>query len=69
MDVTKFRANIVAELTLEGRVKIPLTANCWRCQSLTVDNRTGETATDDSGRVWEEFGRYSLTTRFIFAKS
>ncbi|KAH6955943.1 hypothetical protein BKA56DRAFT_637914 [Ilyonectria sp. MPI-CAGE-AT-0026] len=67
MDVTKFRANIVVkgasgpfvedywgELIFEGGMQ---TANCWRCQSITVDYKTGKTATDDSGRVWKKLNK------------
>ncbi|KAM5342167.1 hypothetical protein ACJ41O_015198 [Fusarium nematophilum] len=70
MDVTKFRPNIVlrgasapfeedywGELTFEGRIRMPLTANCWRCRSITVDYNTGKTATDDRGMVWKKLNK------------
>ncbi|OAQ82053.1 mosc domain-containing protein [Purpureocillium lilacinum] len=70
MDVTKFRPNIVVkgasgpfvedywgELTFEGGIQMPLTANCYRCQSIIVDYDTGKTATDDSGMVWKKLNK------------
>ncbi|KAL4728047.1 hypothetical protein ACLX1H_004758 [Fusarium chlamydosporum] len=62
MDITKFRPNIVVrgaskpfaedfwgELLFAGGVRMALTANCYRCQSITVDYETGKTASDDRG--------------------
>ncbi|KAF7551751.1 hypothetical protein G7Z17_g4779 [Cylindrodendrum hubeiense] len=70
MDVTKFRPNIVVkgasapfvedfwgELTFEGGLRMPLTANCYRCQSITVDYDTGATATDDRGMAWKKLNK------------
>lgn len=70
MDVTKFRPNIVVkgasaayvedfwgELTFAGGLKMPLTANCYRCQSITVDYKTGATATDDRGMAWKKLNK------------
>ncbi|CAM1501570.1 Fc.00g035540.m01.CDS01 [Cosmosporella sp. VM-42] len=70
MDVTKFRPNIVVkgasapfvedfwgELTFEDGIQMPLTANCYRCQSITVDYNTGKTATDDRGMVWKKINK------------
>ncbi|KAI6758544.1 hypothetical protein HG530_010784 [Fusarium avenaceum] len=70
MDITKFRPNIVVrgasrpfaedfwgELTFEGGVTMELTANCFRCQSITVDYETGKTATDDRGKVWKKLNK------------
>lgn len=70
MDVTKFRPNVVVkgssapfeedfwgELTFEGGIQMPLTANCYRCQSITVDYETGKTATDDRGMVWKKLNK------------
>ncbi|KAJ9415414.1 mitochondrial amidoxime-reducing component 1 [Fusarium oxysporum] len=70
MDITKFRPNIVVrgaskafaedfwgELTFAGGVRMPLTANCYRCQSITVDYNTGKTATDDHGTVWKKLNK------------
>ncbi|KAL1984536.1 hypothetical protein VTN96DRAFT_9036 [Rasamsonia emersonii] len=64
MDITKFRPNIVVsgasgplvwgELTFHGGIKMALTANCYRCQSITVDHTTGKTADDDRGLVWKK---------------
>ncbi|KAL3420438.1 mosc domain-containing protein [Phlyctema vagabunda] len=58
------------------KLKMKLTANCYRCQSITVDYRTGKPAAGDSGLVWKKlvadrrvdkgakwspvFGRYSF---------
>ncbi|KAK7213936.1 hypothetical protein V2G26_021114 [Clonostachys chloroleuca] len=71
MDITKFRPNIVVrgaskpfaedfwgELTFAGGVHMSLTANCFRCQSITVDYETGKTATDDRGMVWKKLNKY-----------
>ncbi|KAM0429310.1 hypothetical protein ACHAPT_006525 [Fusarium lateritium] len=70
MDVTKFRPNIVVrgasgafvedywgELTFDGNIQMPLTANCHRCQSITVDYDTGKTATDDRGMAWKKLNK------------
>ncbi|KAH7259169.1 uncharacterized protein BKA55DRAFT_536873 [Fusarium redolens] len=70
MDITKFRPNIVVrgaskafsedfwgELTFAGGVRMQLTANCYRCQSITVDYNTGKTATDDRGTVWKKLNK------------
>lgn len=70
MDVTKFRPNIVVrgasgafvedywgELTFDGDIQMPLTANCYRCQSITVDYDTGKTATDDRGMAWKKLNK------------
>jgi uncharacterized protein YcbX len=70
MDITKFRPNIVVrgasrpfeedfwgELTFDGGVTMDLTANCFRCQSITVDYETGKTATDDRGNVWKKLNK------------
>ncbi|TPX15290.1 uncharacterized protein E0L32_004567 [Thyridium curvatum] len=70
MDVRKFRPNIVVkgasgpfvedywgELTFDGGIQMPLTANCYRCQSITVDYNTGKTATDDRGMVWKKLNK------------
>ncbi|KAF7551558.1 hypothetical protein G7046_g7687 [Stylonectria norvegica] len=70
MDVTKFRPNIVVkgasapfvedfwgELTFDGGIQMPLTANCYRCQSITVDYKTGKTATDDRGMAWKKLNK------------
>ncbi|KAL1855468.1 hypothetical protein Plec18170_004188 [Paecilomyces lecythidis] len=65
MDITKFRPNIVVsgsgeefeedfwgELTVGGeRVKLLLTANCARCQSINVDFETGKPGAGESGKV------------------
>ncbi|KAF4465293.1 mosc domain-containing [Fusarium albosuccineum] len=70
MDVTKFRPNIVVrgapgafvedywgELTFDGDIQMPLTSNCYRCQSITADYDTGKTATDDRGMVWKKLNK------------
>ncbi|KAF4456182.1 hypothetical protein F53441_1667 [Fusarium austroafricanum] len=70
MDITKFRPNIVVrgasgpfvedfwgELTFTGGIRMPLTSNCYRCQSITVDYNTGKTATDDRGMVWKKLNK------------
>lgn len=71
MDVTKFRPNIVlsgspaafdedywAELAFPGSgVRMAVTLNCWRCQSIVVDYRTGKPATDTSGLAWKKLSR------------
>ncbi|CCF39989.1 MOSC domain-containing protein, partial [Colletotrichum higginsianum] len=70
MDVRKFRPNIVVkgasapfaedfwgELTFEGGVRMPLTSNCYRCQSITVDYDTGKAAADDRGSVWKKLNK------------
>lgn len=65
MDITKFRPNIVvsgaetaweedfwAELTVgEENVRLLLTANCVRCQSINVDYATGSMGKGESGNV------------------
>ncbi|KAF4536934.1 MOSC domain-containing protein [Lasiodiplodia theobromae] len=71
MDIRKFRPNIVVkgasgpfvedfwgELTFESGILMPLTANCYRCQSITVDYNTGKTAADDRGTVWKKLNKY-----------
>ncbi|KIV84156.1 hypothetical protein PV11_06126 [Exophiala sideris] len=70
MDVTKFRPNVVvcgspkpfaedywAELTFAGGMRMALTANCYRCQSITVDYATGKTHEDDRGQVWKKLNK------------
>lgn len=70
MDITKFRPNIVVkgapgpfvedfwgELSFDSGVQMPLTGNCYRCQSITVDFNTGKTATDDRGSVWKKLNK------------
>lgn len=70
MDVTKFRPNIVlkgasapwvedywGEVTFDGGIQMPLMANCYRCQSITVDYDTGKTATDDRGMAWKKLNK------------
>ncbi|OLN90340.1 Mitochondrial amidoxime-reducing component 1 [Colletotrichum chlorophyti] len=70
MDVRKFRPNVVikgasgafvedfwGELTFNGGVRMPLTANCFRCQSITVDFETGKKAADDRGLVWKKLNK------------
>lgn len=62
MDITKFRPNIVvadaatafeedywAELAVGECLKIVLTQNCTRCNSLNVDYRTGKVAKSEAG--------------------
>ena len=64
LDITKFRPNIVvagaeqefeedywAELAVGEKLKIVLTANCTRCNSLNVDYATGKVGTGESGKV------------------
>ncbi|XHG02846.1 hypothetical protein AWENTII_006171 [Aspergillus wentii] len=67
MDITKFRPNIVvsgaktafeedfwAELTIGGdRVRLLLTANCIRCQSINIDYATGKKGTGEVGSVFK----------------
>ncbi|QPC80245.1 hypothetical protein HYE68_010997 [Fusarium pseudograminearum] len=70
MDITKFRPNIVVrgaskpfaedywgELSFSSGVRMALTANCFRCQSITVDYETGKTATDEQGLVWKKLNK------------
>ncbi|KAL0938439.1 mosc domain-containing protein [Colletotrichum truncatum] len=70
MDISKFRPNIVVrgssepfaedfwgELSFNGGIQMPLTANCYRCQSITVDFSTGKTAIDDRGKVWKKLNK------------
>lgn len=70
MDVTKFRPNIVlsgspaafdedywSELVFQGDVRMSVTYNCWRCQSIVVDYKTGKPATDVSGLAWKKLSR------------
>lgn len=65
MDITKFRPNIVVSGSLEEfeedfwgelmigkeNVKVLLTANCARCQSINIDFATGKPGTGESGKV------------------
>ena len=64
MDITKFRPNIVvsdadsafdedfwAELAVGDKLKIVLTQNCARCNSLNVDYKTGKVATSEAGTI------------------
>ena len=64
LDITKFRPNIVvagveedfeedywAELAIGEKLKIVLTANCARCNSLNVDYATGKVGTGEPGKV------------------
>jgi uncharacterized protein YcbX len=70
MDITKFRPNIVlrgasapfvedywGDLSFYGGVRMALTANCFRCQSITVDYETGKTAIDERGMVWKKLNK------------
>lgn len=71
MDVTKFRPNIVlsgspaafdedywAELLFRRTgVRMAVTLNCWRCQSIVVDYRTGRPAAGASGLAWKKLSR------------
>lgn len=76
MEITKFRPNIVVkgasgpfvedfwgELTFEGGPLMALTANCYRCQSITVDYNTGKPATDDRGMAWKKLNKYRRVDR------
>jgi uncharacterized protein YcbX len=92
LDITKFRPNIVvagaeqefeedywAELAVGEKLKIVLTANCSRCNSLNVDYATGKVGTGESGKVLKKlqsdrrvdqgtkyspiFGRYGFLDR------
>ena len=67
LDITKFRPNIVvagvdepfqedywAELAIGEGLKIVLTANCARCNSLNVDYATGKVGTGDSGKIFKK---------------
>lgn len=93
MDITKFRPNIVvqgtevqefeedywAELAVGDKVKIVLTQNCARCNSLNVDYKTGKVATSEAGTILKKlqkdrrvdmgakyspiFGRYGFLDR------
>lgn len=64
LDITKFRPNIVvagaeeefeedywAELAIGDKLKIVLTANCARCNSLNVDYATGKVGKGESGKI------------------
>ncbi|KJK61511.1 hypothetical protein P875_00042228 [Aspergillus parasiticus SU-1] len=64
MDLRKTRPNIVisgartafeedfwAELMVGEKIRLLLTANCIRCQSLNVDYMTGKMGTGDSGNI------------------
>ena len=64
LDITKFRPNVVvaeveedfeedywAELAIGEKLKIVLTANCARCNSLNVDYATGKVGTGECGKV------------------
>ncbi|KAB8266783.1 SHMT-domain-containing protein [Aspergillus minisclerotigenes] len=64
MDLRKTRPNIVisgaktafeedfwAELIVGEKIRLLLTANCIRCQSLNVDYMTGKMGTGDSGNI------------------
>ena len=91
MDISKFRPNIVVEGAEEeyeedywaelevGGVKLILTQNCARCNSLNVDYKTGKVAVGESGKILKKlnsdrrvdqgsrwspvFGRYGFLAR------
>ncbi|EXJ88354.1 hypothetical protein A1O1_05284 [Capronia coronata CBS 617.96] len=56
-----FAEDYWAELTFtvsdNTRVKMPLTANCYRCQSITVDYATGKPCEGDQGQVWKKLNK------------
>ncbi|GAB1209604.1 hypothetical protein APSETT445_008385 [Aspergillus pseudonomiae] len=67
MDLRKARPNIVisgartafeedfwAELMVGEKIRLLLTANCIRCQSLNVDYMTGKMGTGDSGSIFKK---------------
>ncbi|KAE8334662.1 hypothetical protein BDV24DRAFT_156687 [Aspergillus arachidicola] len=93
MDLRKTRPNIVisgartafeedfwAELMVGEKIRLLLTANCIRCQSLNVDYMTGKMGTGDSGNILKKlmkdrrvdkgarfspvFGRYVFLDRY-----
>ncbi|RSL57622.1 hypothetical protein CEP54_008225 [Fusarium duplospermum] len=71
MDILKFRPNIIlsgspsafvedywAELYFpDTKMRLILTSNCPRCQSITADFKTGRLAGDDRGKVWKKLNR------------
>ena len=92
MDISKFRPNIIisgAETEFEedfwgeleiGGLKLILTQNCARCNSLNVDYKTGKVGEGESGKILKKlqsdrrvdpgakwspiFGRYGFLDRF-----
>ncbi|KAE8348615.1 serine hydroxymethyltransferase-domain-containing protein [Aspergillus coremiiformis] len=67
MDLTKTRPNIVisgaetafeedfwAELSVRDNIRLLLTANCIRCQSLNVDYTTGKMGTGENGTIFKK---------------
>lgn len=92
MDISKFRPNIIvsgaesefeedywAELEIGAHLKLVLTQNCARCNSLNVDYKTGKVGEGESGKVLKKlqsdrrvdpgakyspiFGRYGFLDR------
>ncbi|KAL2674319.1 hypothetical protein Neosp_012770 [[Neocosmospora] mangrovei] len=71
MDIFKFRPNIIlsgspsafdedywAELYFpDTNIRLTLTSNCPRCQSITADFKTGRLTNDDRGKVWKKLNR------------
>ncbi|EEU37440.1 uncharacterized protein NECHADRAFT_51617, partial [Fusarium vanettenii 77-13-4] len=71
MDILKFRPNIVlsgspsafvgdywAELYFpDTNMRLTLTSNCPRCQSITADFKTGRISNDGRGKVWKKLNR------------
>ncbi|RSM11391.1 hypothetical protein CEP52_003055 [Fusarium oligoseptatum] len=71
MGILKFRPNIIltgspsafvedywAELYFpDTNMRLILTSNCPRCQSITADFKTGRLASDDRGNVWKKLNR------------
>jgi uncharacterized protein YcbX len=64
LDISKFRPNIVVsgadeefeedywgELEIGNGIKLVLTQNCARCNSLNVDYKTGKVGTGESGKI------------------
>jgi len=43
--------------TDQRNTSMHLTANCYRCQSITVDYKTGKPAEDESGLVWKKLNK------------
>lgn len=53
----EFRSGSTSSSSSSSGVRMAVTLNCWRCQSIVVDYATGKPATGASGLAWKKLSR------------